>query len=88
MGSTEKRVCVRNVMFSSSSLCCNIIEQITDRKSIRSTNLIHNTNESLGDNDVGTGGIPLSWVRHCRHVLTCRKYLDSLTQIYKHKRTH
>ena len=88
LGSAEERSLLRNAMSSSLSLYCNIIEQITDRKSIRSTNLIHNTNESLGDNDVGTGGIPLSWVRHCRHVLTCRKYLDSLTQIYKHKRTH
>ena len=69
-------------------LCCNIIKQLRIKHQYKGLIWFINTNESLGDSDVGTGGIPLSWVRHCRHVLTCRKYLDSLTQIYKHKRTH
>ena len=88
LGSAEERSLLRNAMSSSLSLCCNIIKQLPIKNQYEGLIWFFNTNESLGDNDVGTGGIPLSWVRHCRHVLTCRKYLDSLTQIHKHKRTH
>ena len=88
LGSAEERSLFRNVMSSSLSLCCNIIKQLLIKNQYEWLIWFINMNESLGDNDVGTGGIPLSWVRLCRHVLTCRKYLDSLTQIYKHKRTH
>ena len=38
--------------------------------------------ESLGDNDVGTGRMPLSWVRYYRHIQTCQKILRFLSQKY------
>ena len=88
LGSAEEKSLFRNAMSSSLFLCCNIIKQLPIKHQYEGLIWFFNTNELLDDNDVGTGGIPLSWVRHCRHVLTCHKYLDSLTQIYKHKRTH
>ena len=41
LGSAEERSLFRNVLSSSLSLCCNVIKQITNQKSIRMTHLIH-----------------------------------------------
>ena len=38
--------------------------------------------ESLDDNNMGTGRMPLSWVRYCRHILTCHKILRFLSCKY------
>ena len=38
--------------------------------------------ESLGDNDVDTGRMPLSWVRYCRHILMCQKIFRFLSCKY------
>ena len=88
LGSAEERSLFRNVKCSSLSLCCNIIKQLLIKNQYKWLIWFINMNESLGDSDVGTGGIPLSWVRHCRHVLTCHKYLDFSHENTQHKRTH
>lgn len=36
-------------------------------------------NESLGENEVGTGGFLLSWVRYSRHILSSNKILRFLS---------
>ena len=44
--------------------------------------------ESLGDNDVGTGRMPLSWVRYCRHILTCHIILRFFSHKYTNIQTY